>query len=717
MRLLRYRLLRKYHVLSSSRASQAVGCGHFLNRPCSSAPGDTAPNDKADFFDCEDRINAALDEKYGLDQQGVFERIRLSSGSMALGDGKTFGDEGRVCSWDGEDNILAAIEERYNRKEEPEGKQKFEFLSVLQNQHSEDSDGEEEKEEEKDGFDSELSDDDSSALVEYVRKDRVGATDFWKPSKCFLDWSKLRRTIVEECVEAVEKRTAATDLKVVLERWDGMVGNALVAIVLRRLKDSDSAFAFFKFAGQQYNFTHDAITYEALIKFLVRVAKDYRRGLLIYKYVERARIQPNEGMMELLVEAAIEGGEIDQALQFAEAAWKTLGRLTPEVCRRVIVGLFKAGRMEEAVEFLETQMEFYGCEKDLTHYNAVLCGLSKAGRMEETVELFEKMEARNGISYVIMVEGFAQQDDLDECLKFASRMSVEGYPWTAATYASVIGLYGKRGRVDEAFRSYKRMVAQRCRTDARVFNATLGALSTSLDEPVRLEQCHDVAEKMVWNGHTPDALELFRLVAKLWDSGKKQQVTDLFGQMERSSKDLDESQCFRFVARLCEDHRVVIAMKFYRVMIEKKMMLDGKTFGILFSELCRTGKADEAYMLFAKLDEKNAVRYDGETHRLVFDELCRAKRAFQAFRIYASMVKQSLPTDDTMLASLLSGLLEEGSHHKLALAVYNAMLRRGFTPGEESSRLLVQMLSKAGDLESAERVAADSIEKSFFVPA
>lgn len=139
-----------------------------------------------------------------------------------------------------------------------------------------------------------------------------------------------------------------------------------------------------------------------------------------------------------------------------------------------LIGMYaKCGNLESAMNVFE-RME----EKNIVSWNTIIAAYGNHGRLKDSLSLFREMVENNGvrpdqITFLEMISSCCHAGDVDEGVRFFRSMTEDyGIQPQQEHYACLVDLFGRAGRLNEAYETVKGMPFA---PDAGVWGTLLGA--------------------------------------------------------------------------------------------------------------------------------------------------------------------------------------------------------------------------------------------------
>ncbi|KAI3829135.1 hypothetical protein L1987_03251 [Smallanthus sonchifolius] len=427
----------------------------------------------------------------------------------------------------------------------------------------------------------------------------------------------------------------------------------LVHQTLIRLKNTSKiALAFFCWAKDQANYSHDTISYNLMIDILGKVRQFDAAWKLIVE-MDQNGINPNSTTFHVLIRRLISAGLTRQAIRafddigcfvvnvvdqqpiddfyflfdtlckygYPKVAtemfnkWKNW-RFKPDakIYTILIYGWCKINKIKMAERFF-TEMLGSGIEPNVVTYNVVLNGVCRRSslhpddRFERTIEtarnLFDEMLQR-GIdpdvtSYSILLHVYSRAHKPDATLETLKMMKDKGVHPSLVSYTSVVKCLCSCGRVEHAYKLFDEMLQNGVTPSATTYNCFFKEYRgrKDVDGSLRLYRKMKKDSVLLPDTHTYSILlgmflklDRFDLVKEVWD--------DMKGG--GSGPDLDSYTLL--VHHLCEKQKWQEACEYFVEMIEKGILPQKVTFETLYKGLIQADMLRTWRRLKKKLDDE-----------------------------------------------------------------------------------------------------------------
>ncbi|KAL2501473.1 Pentatricopeptide repeat-containing protein [Forsythia ovata] len=175
---------------------------------------------------------------------------------------------------------------------------------------------------------------------------------------------------------------------------------------------------------------------------------------------------------------------------------------------------------------IHAQSIISGYSLDLSIGNALVCLYSRCGNLQDAYLAFDKIYAKDNISWNGLISGFSQSGQYEEALKVFSRMIQVGEEANVYTYGSAVSASANTTNIKQGKQIHARIISTGYDTEMEVSNAliTLYAKCGSLYNARRVFFEMPLKNEVSWNamitgysqhGYGSKAIELFEDMKKM----------------------------------------------------------------------------------------------------------------------------------------------------------------------------------------------------------
>lgn len=318
------------------------------------------------------------------------------------------------------------------------------------------------------------------------------------------------------------------------------------------------------------------------------------------------------------------------------------------------------------------------------------CGDLNSGRI-----IFEKMDHRNKVVWTSLISGYAKNHNPKEALILFTEMEREGQEPDEVTMVSTLSACAQLKDLDYGKRLHLQIKKSGLKI-CTILGTALVDMYAKCGELFSARQVFDALPErnvVAWsamisgyaqNNHSKEALELFEKMVT--EGNQKPNQVTILGVL---------SACIQFgdltLGRWI--HAYIDKAGLNTSIILQNSLMDMYT---------KCGRIDAALQLFDAMPEKDIVSWNIMINGFALHGLGK-----QALALFSHMHIDGIRPDDITFIGVLSacshaGLVQEGRHH-----FQNMYERYGIIPQSEHYGCMVDLLSRAGMLEEAERLIQD----------
>ncbi|KAI8525071.1 hypothetical protein RHMOL_Rhmol13G0199400 [Rhododendron molle] len=308
----------------------------------------------------------------------------------------------------------------------------------------------------------------------------------------------------------------------------------------------------------------------------------------------------------------------------------------------------------------------YGFGSDMAVLNSLLDVYGKCGRVKDAWDLFEIMERRDTVSWNSLVSGYALVGNVGEILDLMRRMRIEGFELDAHVETSLIALYSKCGKVDNAFRMFERTPNK----DVIRWTAMISGL--------------------VQNKCADKALTLFQ----------KMLLSDIMPYTATIASAL--AACGQLGS-------LSLGTSIHAYMLRQRMPFDITAQNSLMTMYVKCNRLVQSHIVFDTMEGRDVVSWNA-----IVAGYAQNGNLYQSLSFFNEMRRTLQQPDSLTVVSLLQACASIGALHQ-GKWVHNFVIRSFLGSCNMIDSALVDMYCKCGDLDTA-RKCFDRISYHDLVP-
>ncbi|KAM5565694.1 pentatricopeptide repeat-containing protein [Rosa sericea] len=484
--------------------------------------------------------------------------------------------------------------------------------------------------------------------------------------------------------------------------------------------------------------------------------KNPKQALLLFRQLYEYNVKPNDLTFSLLLKACTSSSSyLNSANAEIEANQIHTHLIKSGVDRFVYLGTalldlyMKLGRVRNAQKLFDDMPD-----RDDVSWNALICGVSRNGRHSKALELFVQM-CREGfrpchttlVSLVPScgthelafqgksVHGFGTKAGLDSDLQVKNALTSmyakcadleaaevlfeEIGDKSVVSWNTMIGAYGQNGCFDEAMLVFKRMREENVQAN---LVTVISLLSANADP--ESTHCHAIKTGLVNNasvitsliceyamrGDTESGELLYKLlpqkslvsltalISSYAEKGNLGQVMECFAHLQQLDMKLDAVAMVSILHGIKHPADFGLGLAFHGYGLKTGLTADSLVVNGLISMYSRFDKIEDAFSLFSEMREKPLISWNS-----LISGCVQAGRSSDALELFSLMEMSGPSPDSITISSLLSGCCQL-EYLKFGEGLHTYVLRNNFEGEDFVGTALIDMYTKCGRLEHAERV-------------
>lgn len=410
--------------------------------------------------------------------------------------------------------------------------------------------------------------------------------------------------------------------------------------------------------GFKSEVTHSILVKNFCKKNQLGEAESYLRGLM------SAGNGLSGHCVSVFVDALCKGNQFEKAGKLLEE-FRQSGMVDVEHAYGVwIRDLVQAGKIDGALEFLQSKKSLEGYVPELFRYNILICRLLKENRLEEVCDLLIEMKEH--------------------------RISPD-----EVTMNTALCFFCKAGMVDVALELYKSRSEFGLSPSSMAYNYLINTLcgDGSIDE------AYCVLKNSVNQGYFPGRKTFSILADALCREGKFDKMKELVVvALERNFMPSD-STYDKFISALCRARRVEDGYLIHGELNRLNKVASKNTYINMIHGFNKSNRGDIAARLLIEMQEKghNPIR---KLFRTVIRCLCDMENSEKQFlKLLEMQLSHHEPT-----CQVYNFFIDGAGHAgkpELAREVFEIMVRSGIEPNLSSDILMLQSYIKSGKISDA----------------
>ncbi|KAK4434069.1 Pentatricopeptide repeat-containing protein [Sesamum alatum] len=286
---------------------------------------------------------------------------------------------------------------------------------------------------------------------------RLGGVVQEMKTKCSTKWARYGGCI-PAMLEAVE---TVSDLDVALKPWEMTLTNKERTILLKEQVGWERALEIFEWFKMKEYYEVNVIHYNIMFRILGR-ARQWCEVERLWGEMWKRGIKPINSTYGTLIDVYSKGGLRDVAMKWLELM-NGSGMEPDEVTMGIIVQMYKkAGDFKTAEEFFKK----WSCSNSVVEERGSAISRREPGVDGDSSANF----CLSTYTYNTLIDTYGKAGKLQEASKTFERMLQEGISPTTVTFNTMIHMYGNNGQLDEVASLMQRMEKAKCSPDTRTYN-------------------------------------------------------------------------------------------------------------------------------------------------------------------------------------------------------------------------------------------------------
>ncbi|CAM6082046.1 unnamed protein product [Calypogeia fissa] len=505
-----------------------------------------------------------------------------------------------------------------------------------------------------------------------------------------------------------------------------------------RLHDACKVFETMEKAGHK----PDVIAYTSLIAGLSNAGR-LEEAFFLFSKMVREGCKPDALTCDSILSAYTKAGQVDAAINLFDEI-KQIFAIRPALLRHdcIIVALFSAGRIEEAMKFyyennfipLPEQHDAAstpGAGLGTTHATVInelcragelhtafvlLCTLKrvgtipssstymtviehfvKAGEWRKAAKLKEDMSQQYGAPgpgfYKKLIVSLGEVGELNDASNLFRRMEDGGFVPNLLMYNCGINWLGKAGKFVAASMILEDMEARNCSPDVVTYNSLLHHASTSCS----LDKVEDIYVQMIRKGCNPNVVTYSTLMDAM--GGRLGEVWVLTKEMKEKGCIPDLHTYNILMKNIFKSGPSRQASRLLKSMERFGCPADVITYNLLIAGMGGRGQIGKAYNYYEQMVTKGYVP-DVITHSTLITQLGRAGQWMMALEHFRLQQRQHSFCDVVVYNSIINVLCKEGQIEE-AIHTVTAMEKQGYVPDVVTYNSIIAGFTRRGQVEEA----------------
>ncbi|XP_022155841.1 pentatricopeptide repeat-containing protein At3g63370, chloroplastic isoform X2 [Momordica charantia] len=349
----------------------------------------------------------------------------------------------------------------------------------------------------------------------------------------------------------------------------------------------------------------------------------------------------------------------------------------------------------EDSHFLKQGMEIHGSVLKSYHYadifvlNALIGMYVRCGKLKEAVAAFSRMDEKDCFSWNTILSGFVQYGHYDEALLFFHDMQDPGKKFDQVAILNVIAACGRLGKLMNGREVHAYAIKHGLDSDLQVGNTLVDMYGRCCCVKIMGHVFDEIPDK--------DFISWTTVIAGYSLNNEHVSAIELFKKALIEGIDVDTMMVGSILSS-CIGLKCLSFVKEIHCYIERRSLFDQVLQNALVDAYGGLGNVDYARHMFESIDSKDVVSWTSMISCYVRNRLPN-----EALEHFNCMKKSNIEPDFVSLVSILSAAASLSSLKK-GKEIHGYLMRKGFAIFGSVASSLVDMYSRCGNIEIAERV-------------
>ncbi|XP_059665322.1 putative pentatricopeptide repeat-containing protein At2g01510 [Cornus florida] len=325
--------------------------------------------------------------------------------------------------------------------------------------------------------------------------------------------------------------------------------------------------------------------------------------------------------------------------------------------------------------------------------NALLDFYSKHDGIDDVRKLFDEMPEKDGVSYNVLITGYAWNGQLKESIDLFHQLQFTVYDRRQFPFSTILSLAANTENLDMGMQIHAQSIVTTADSEIQIGNSLVDMYAKC----GRFEEANMLFANLAHRSSVPWTAMISAYVKKgLYEEGLK-----LFTQMHRGNVSADQATFASILRASANLASISLGRQLHSFLIRSGFMSNVFCGSALLDMYAKCGSIKDAIRTFKEMPGRNIVSWNAMISAYAQDGDGQA-----TLRVFNKMVQSGLQPDSVSFLSVLSacshrGLVEEG------LWYFNSMTKiYKLDPKREHYASMVDVLCRSGRFDEAEKLIA-----------
>ncbi|XP_058101258.1 pentatricopeptide repeat-containing protein At4g04370, partial [Magnolia sinica] len=330
-----------------------------------------------------------------------------------------------------------------------------------------------------------------------------------------------------------------------------------------------------------------------------------------------------------------------------------------------------------------------GFEVDIVVVNSLLNVYARCGGMEAAQQLFDAMHRWDIVSWNSLVSGYSKTGNVSECVELLNRMRRGETKPDQHTFGSVASVIADKSTIESGKSIHAQIITSGFESDVHI-ETTLMNMYLKLGNMDESFQLYDRIEDR-------DVVSWTAMIAGLVQNDRGDRALSEFHQMLRARVTPSSATIASALAACAQLGSFNSGTSIHAYIIRQRMQVDVAAMNSLLTMYAKCGHLIQCQALFDMMSDRDVVSWNG-----IVAGYAQNGYLNKAFSLFSKMREARQRPDSISVVSLLQACASTGTLHQ-GKWVHNYILRNGLRPSISVDTALIDMYSKCGDMEAAQR--------------
>ncbi|KAK7303337.1 hypothetical protein RJT34_14240 [Clitoria ternatea] len=331
----------------------------------------------------------------------------------------------------------------------------------------------------------------------------------------------------------------------------------------------------------------------------------------------------------------------------------------------------------------------YGFMSDTSLSNSVLNIYGKCGNIEDSRKVFDYMDLRDLVSWNSLISAYAQIGDLCQVLLLLKTMKLQGLEPDPQTFGSVLSVAASRGELKLGRSLHGKILRAGFDLDAHI--------ETSLIVMYLKGGNIDTAFRMFERSFDKDVVLWTAMISGLVQNESADKALVVFHHMLKFGAKPSTATMASVITACAQLGSFNLGTSIHGYVLRQELALDIAAENSLVTMYAKCGHLNQSSIVFDRMNKRDLVSWNA-----IVTGYAQNGYVSKALFLFNEMRSDHQTPDSITIVSLLQGCASTGQLH-LGKWIHNFVIRNGLRPCILVDTSLVDMYSKCGDLDAAEK--------------